>query len=124
MVEMEGRRQNPITPNTVVGEFPTISRLGDFAHDLFMDDSMKLGLTPPKTPVVANEILSYIRHTKMLLGRDLPEIDECMLKMKLESLHPHSNSSFLVNRAIDQNVVVRKYGSNGQKIISINQPAE
>lgn len=114
--EMKECGQNPITPNTISGEFPTIYRLNDLDYDSFMEHS--IGMYSPK---VANEILTYISNMAVLLRKEHPEIEECMLRMKLESLYPHTSSEYLICKAIEHRVIFRKNGANGQKLVSINK---
>lgn len=86
--------------------------------DIF-NDSLRLCSPLPPSPFVAEEIYTYMKYMANLFEQSIPQIDECLLRLKLASLHPTTNPQVLVNRAIKQNYVNRQFGDHGQPIIAI-----
>jgi len=119
---MSGSQEyNQIPPSPIMAnsEFPNMVRLGKFGSDTFLEDSLRLCSPIPDITVIFRQIISYIKYMINLLEEEEPMIEESMVNLKLSTLYPYSNPTNLVDKAIEEKLISRKFGLKGKKFITV-----
>lgn len=100
---------SPFMPSMIIN-FPIMTRaLSESALDVSIRDS--------PSPSINHVILNYIQYVSELMFRHLHMIEEYLLVLKLKELYPNADTTTILNKAIEQQVIKRSLDKKGHPVI-------